>query len=444
MVTLQPASTTVKVGESAGFEASGSGYPTPSVQWEISTNAGGSWTAIAGATSEQLTIANAQSSDSGHEYRAVFTNVAGKATSAAATLTVATNRFSAVAWGQNLFRQLGDGSANSLSSVPLPVSGLAFVTSISAGGRHSLALLADGTVVAWGYNGFGQLGDGSTLTGEVPVPVSGLSGVKAVAAGGNHSLALLSNGTVMAWGDNESGQLGNGNTTESEVPVAVKGLSGVKAIAAGANHSLALLSNGTVMAWGDDESGQLGNGSVKSSTVPVAVKNLTGVAAVSAGEEFSLALLSDGTVKGWGSNEKRQLANSSVEEGSNVPVAVGGLSGVTAIAAGAQHGLALLGGGTVMGWGEDSFGEVGNGTIKPTQETPVAVTGLSGVTAISAGGKDSAALLGSGSVMAWGINQWGTLGDGATGNPSARARRGQRPAQGRERVRRRRAHGGLR
>ena len=144
----------------------------------------------------------------------MFTNVAGKATTGAATLTVATNRYIAVAWGQNAFRQLGDGQENAFSDVPVPVDDLKFVTAVAAGGHHSLALLANGTVVAWGANDSGQLGDGTTITRSEPVEVTGLTGVKAIAAGGDHSLALLNNGTVMAWGDNESGQLGNGNSSE--------------------------------------------------------------------------------------------------------------------------------------------------------------------------------------------------------------------------------------
>ena len=365
VVTQQPAGTTIEVGESAVFEATAAGHPTPTVQWEISTNSGSSWSAVAGATANQLTVENAQASESGHEYRAAFTNAAGKATSAAATLTVATNHFSAVAWGDNLYNQLGNSFKEQFSDVPVPVTSLKFVSAVAAGGHHSMALLANATVVAWGASGFGQLGDGESTESSVPVAVQGLSGVKAIAAGANHSLALLTNGTVMAWGDNESGQLGIGASPErSNVPVAVKGLTGVKAISAGANYSLALLSNGTVMAWGENESGQLGTGDTTPSSVPVAVKHLTGVSAISAGGEFSLALLSNGTVMAWGNDEEGQLGNTTLEEGSDVPVAVETLTGVAAIAAGDNHGLALLSGGTVMAWGDDSFGELGNGTIK--------------------------------------------------------------------------------
>jgi len=416
VVTLQPAGTIIEVGENAVFEAAASGYPTPIVQWEISTNDGSSWGAVPGATANQLTVEKAQASENGDEYRAAFTSAAGKATSSAATLTVATNHFSAVGWGSNLYNQLGDGGEMQSSDVPAPVTSLKFVTAVAAGGHHSLALLANGTVDAWGGNGFGQLGDGGTTESSVPVAVQGLSGVKAIAAGASHSLALLTNGTVMAWGDNESGQLGIGTAAErSELPVAVKALTGVKAISAGANFSLALLNNGTVMAWGENESGQLGTGNTKNSNAPVAVKALAGVAAISAGGEFSLALLNGGTVKAWGNDEQGQLGNTTIEEEANsdVPVAVETLTRVAAIAAGSNHGLALLSGGTVTAWGADSFGELGNGTIKAEQTMPVAVSGLSGVTAISAGGQDSVALLGSGSVMTWGTDSSGVLGDGA-------------------------------
>ncbi len=274
--------------------------------------------------------------------------------------------------------------------------------------------------MAWGANDFGQLGDGSTNLASTPVEVLGLTGVTAIAAGENHSLALLSNGTVMSWGANESGQLGNGGVTESEVPVQVKGLTGVTAISASGNHSLALLSNGTVMAWGENEDGELGNGNHTDAHQPVAVKSLTGVTAIAAGGNFSLALTNKETVKAWGSDVDGQLADGGAAEegGSDVPVVAEGLSGVRAIAAGNCHALAILSDGSVRGWGENNYGQLGNGMVKAIQETPVQATGLSGVRTISAGTMDSFALLNSGAVMAFGTNLRGTLGDGTTGGYS--------------------------
>jgi hypothetical protein len=232
--------------------------------------------------------------------------------------------------------------------VPVAVSGLSGVAGISAGGIHSLAVLSDGTVMAWGANRSGQLGNGTSSgpdkSGEyscstTPVAVSGLSGVAAVSAGGIHSLALRGDGTVRAWGNNVDGELGNGTTTSSDVPVAVSALSGVTAISGGGRHSLALLGDGTVRAWGYNGSGQLGNGTLVSSNVPVTVTGLSGVSEISAGEGHSLARLGNGTAMAWGANEFGQLGNGT-DVNSAAPVPVSELGGVTSIAGGGYHSLA--------------------------------------------------------------------------------------------------------
>jgi alpha-tubulin suppressor-like RCC1 family protein len=430
-ITEQPENATVEVGEAAQFEVAATGTPAPTVQWELSINNGSSWSPISGATSTVLQIASATAAESGHQFRAIFKNAVGTQTSEAVTLTVATTHFGAVAWGSNSMGQLGDGNTEN-RPVPGPVSNLKFVSAVAAGGRHSLALTVSGTIMAWGYNGFGQLGEEEIGTTSTPVQVAKIKHAVQIAAGGNHSLALLANGTVMAWGDNEAGQLGDGTTEEREVPVEVKGLTGVKAIAAGEEFSMALLSNGTVMAWGDNELGQLGTGGTKNGLTPSAVKGLTGVKAIAAGGEFALALLEDGTVESWGSDESAQLANTEPKSGgggeeeeeeapepepesfSSTPHPVVRLSDVKAIAAGKNHALALLEGGTVMGWGDDNFGEVGNGVSGVKVTLPKPVSGLSGVSEIAAGSHDSVALLQSGSLMAWGTEKLGVLGNGET------------------------------
>lgn len=416
-VTQQPEGVTVEAGEDATFEAAASGVPTPTVQWEFSTDAGAKWSTVPGGTSDRLVVEHAQAPENGYEYRATFTNAAGKQTSAPALLTVASNHYQAVAWGSNAFGQLGDGSFTS-SDGPVPVDALTFVEQVAAGGHDSVALLDSGSLMSWGADAYGQLGDGEVGTNRTtPVEVEGITKATAVAAGGQHNLALLSNGTVMAWGDNQKGQLGLGSVSESvDLPTAVPGLTNVVAIAAGAEFSLALLKDGTVMAWGDGESGQLGDGNLNNSDVPVAVKGLSSVSAISAGGEFALALHANGTVSGWGEDESGELANEAVEEAeeglSSTPVTVEGLSGVTAVAAGQGHALALLSGHTVDAWGENSYGEIGDGTTSEKVDRPAAVSGLSNVKSISAGDADSIALLESGAAMAWGDDQFGQLGNG--------------------------------
>ena len=423
-VTQQPAGVSVEAGQSADFEASASGYPAPTVQWELSTNEGTTWSVVEGATADQLRITDAKLSENGDEYRAVFANIAGTATSAPAELSVAARDYLGFAWGQNASGQLGDGNTTQSDSPEL-VSGLSYVTSVAGGAHFSLALLSNGTVMAWGADESDELGEGASSLSEVPVLVEGVSGVKAIAAGADFALALRRDGTVIAWGGNESGQLGDGGSEESEAPVAVKGLTGVTAIAAGGEHALALTADGKVMAWGEGLHGQLGDSKDKTSDQPVAVQGITDAKAIAAGGEQSLAVLADGTVKAWGANGFGQLGNSAVEEEdeegenvSEVPVAVEGVSGATAVAAGARFSLALLGNGSVLAWGEDKSGQLGDGSVTRSEETPTQVHGLSTVSALAANGAHGLALLGDGTIMAWGEDKYGELGDGGAGEPS--------------------------
>ncbi|MGO8669787.1 MAG: RCC1 domain-containing protein [Capsulimonadaceae bacterium] len=412
-------------------------------------------------------------------------------------------------WGSNFWGQLGLGTAGTWDTAPhttpAQVPGLPTITAISAGGNHSLAIDSSGNVWAWGFNMFGQLGNGTTdeTNNPCPAPVEGLTNVVGIAGGGVHSLAVRVDGTAWAWGCNSSGQLGNGTTTNSCVPVEVEDPTGntyltkVSAVAAGASHSIAIVPPvspygvGIVSSWGDNSYGELGNGTTTGSTVPVSLANLpplismsaiaaggdhsliipaeypmatfgegnygelgdgqsptgptpsltyvtppsgpyegmlmpSGMTAVSDGQYHCLALSATGTVSAWGDNNYGQLGNGGTSS-SAIPVAVNGLSGVVAIAAGYYHSLALLQNGTVWAWGYNSNGELGSGTTSYSySSTPVQVvdptdpTGyLTGITAIAAGGDFSLALRSDGCVVGWGSNFWGQLGYGSGGFDTA-------------------------
>jgi alpha-tubulin suppressor-like RCC1 family protein len=209
------------------------------------------------------------------------------------------------------------------------------VVSIAAAEAHSLALCSDGSIAAWGFNANGQLGDNqvSGLPSHVPVTVNTTSGVSAlygrtvvaIAAGGRHTLALCSDGTVVAWGDNSSGQLGDNTITQRNVPVAVITASGVSAlygktvvaIAAGASHSLALCSDGTVASWGYNTEAELGDNTTTSRRVPVAVNTASGISAlygktvvaIAGYGAHNLALCSDSTLAAWGGNSAGQIGD---------------------------------------------------------------------------------------------------------------------------------------
>jgi len=367
-------------------------------------------------------------------------------------------------WGFNYYGQLGVGTHGSETDrdTPVQVKGeegigtLTGVVAVTAGGSHTVALKADGTVWAWGRNDQGQLGvgtHGSETDRDTPVQVKGeegigtLTGVVAVAAGGNHTVALKADGTVWAWGDNFYGQLGDDNDVpgiDSDTPVQVVGeggegtLTGVVALAAGGSHTVALKADGTVWAWGKNDHGQLGDNTgvpgIDSDT-PVRVKGeggegtLTGVVAVAAGSSYTVALKDDGTVWAWGNNEHGQLGDGNEGTDSDAPVQVtivlGGdpLTGVVEAAAGRQHTVALKDDGTVWTWGSNGNGQLGDNTGVPgiDSDTPVQVvdeggTGtLAGVAAVAAGYSHTVAVKTVGTVWAWGYNFDGQLGVGTHG-----------------------------
>jgi alpha-tubulin suppressor-like RCC1 family protein len=366
-------------------------------------------------------------------------------------------------WGHNEEGQLGDGTTTN-RDMPTPVSGLSDVTAIAAGYYSSCAQISSGAVKCWGWNGRGQLGDGSTVGSTVPVDAvlgdtaismdvgsnhacavtsmgkvkcwgwnpygqlgngrayaesimvtisQPIMGATSLSAGEAHTCALTSSANVWCWGANSLGQLGDGSTADRYIPVQVNGLSNVAFIAPGWYHTCAVTRSGSAMCWGYNAAGQLGDGTTQTRLTPVVVSGLdTGVASVVAGFYHSCAVLQTGGVKCWGYNAYGELGDGMTTD-SATPVDVVGLTAVSAIATGAfsQHVCALTGG-HVKCWGDNSTGQLGDGTWT-RRLAPVPVPGLSGVTGLAVGEDYSCALLQTGKVKCWGGNQWGQLGSGS-------------------------------
>jgi alpha-tubulin suppressor-like RCC1 family protein len=266
----------------------------------------------------------------------------------------------------------------------------------------------------------GYLNDQHSAAGRIPVRRLAAAAVAvglALALAGP-ALASTSGGALEAWGDDLNGQLGNGLVTNSDKPVSVQLPSGttVTAAATGGKHSLALTSTGQVLAWGDNYSGQLGDGSHADSHAPALVKLPAGVVAtgVAAGEDDSLAVTSSGAVYSWGDNFYGELGDGGTTS-SDVPVKVVLPKGtkVVAVRASYNYCMALTAGGHVLTWGYNGSGQLGNGFLTASEvPAPLDVPASTKVTAIANGGYDGLALTSTGGLLAWGSDQFGQLGDG--------------------------------
>jgi alpha-tubulin suppressor-like RCC1 family protein len=321
------------------------------------------------------------------------------------------------------------------------------------GGSHSCAVTAAGALQCWGWNGHGQLGDGTTTNRLTPTAVSGMgTNVTAVSAGGAHTCARKSDNTVWCWGLNDHHQVGN---IVAPVPSSTAGvlapmqvfikLSSVShppllasQVAGGGEFTCAVSTVGGAWCWGRNDSGQVGDGVGTADEFPasgftprgvVGLSSPGMVTAVATGGKHACALTTAGGVRCWGLDATGQVGDGTTTGGPAIcascrpsPVDVTGLSsGVSAIAAGGQHTCAVMSAdGSVQCWGSNSNGQLGvDKTATPQSLVPVLVPALTGVTAISAGGNETCAKLADSSVTCWGQNSSGQLGNLGTTDSSA-------------------------
>ncbi|MGA8364608.1 MAG: hypothetical protein WB709_08810 [Solirubrobacteraceae bacterium] len=318
-------------------------------------------------------------------------------------------------WGEDSYGELGNGTNHGFFTTPVAVSGISNATEVSAGGFHTCSLLSVGSVDCWGYNKYGELGDGSTKESTTPVAVSGISNAIEVSGGDFHTCALLSGGKIDCWGENAFGQLGDGGYQNSSTPVAVSGISTATSVTAGNLGTCATLSGGKIDCWGYGEFGELGDGKTENSPTPVAVSGISTATSVTAvGDFHTCAVLSGGKIDCWGDNEDGELGNGTTEN-SSIPVAVSGITTGAEVAAGAFHSCARLSGKSLDCWGENYFGELGDGTTE-NSSIPVAVSGITTASGITAGTSHSCSRLIGGGIDCWGENADGQLGNGTTTN----------------------------
>lgn len=324
---------------------------------------------------------------------------------------------SVMCWGDNVYGQLGNADGDLASRlVPDRVSGLGDAVELHSGAYFSCARRQNGEILCWGDNQNGQLGNGGGESNSVtPVMVGSIANAQQLSVGYDHACALLADQTVACWGNNAQGQLGNGSNTNAPAPVAVSGITNAVAVQAGTYASCAVIAGGSVRCWGENGNGQLGNGSTTGSNVPVNVSGLSGVTALAMGNAHVCALLAGGDVSCWGSNAGRQFGNIAFAAGfSSVPVQATSVSGVQAITAGNQHTCAVTGAGEVECWGTAASGEMGRGYyLVAADPLPEIVPGISGATDVVSGGNVTCALLGNQTARCFGANNAGSLGRGS-------------------------------
>ena len=280
---------------------------------------------------------------------------------------------------------------------PIEVPGITNALRVSAGYLHTCAVLADGTIRCWGWNGYGQLGDGTTggISGSPPVAVGGISNALSIHTGSIHTCAVLANGTVKCWGKNDYGQLGQGTSEGpqtcfgrgcSSTPLTVPGLTGVTDLASSSDRTCAVLSDGIVKCWGDAFNYGLGSGLYGRQPTPAAVVGLANARTVGVGAYHACAALSDDTIKCWGGNFDGQMGIG-VMGNWVVPHFSATTSPLPAkLAAGFQQSFALLDDGTMKSWGANNEGQLGLGTWNTTgQFVPVQAPSISEAASVVAG-----------------------------------------------------------
>ncbi len=307
-----------------------------------------------------------------------------------------------------------------------PPSCVAYVV---AGDTHTCARKADGSMLCWGDNRFGQLGTNDTMARKSPAPVdlSGAGVAKVYLPTGEGDItadlavftcALRTDNSLACWGDNRSGQLGTGGMEQHLVPNPIMTLgTRVSRAANGAGHVCAQTSDGALYCWGNDQQGQLGAASSGPLTIPTQVAGLSSVDGIACGGAHTCAHEADGSMYCWGDNTYGQLG---VMASGSVPMPTQLTSlgtRVAKIAAGAHHTCAITTDGALSCWGDNRYGQLGTDDMNPrSMPTPVDATNLGTVTQVLTGGTFTCAIRSDASLWCWGGNQFGQLGTGDT-NP---------------------------
>jgi alpha-tubulin suppressor-like RCC1 family protein len=320
------------------------------------------------------------------------------------------------AWGYNKFGQVGTDTINKL--LPIQIGTDTDWLSISTGLTFSTALKNDGTLWVWGNNVDGELGDGTFVNKNLPTQLGTDNDWKFISAGYANTLAIKTNGTLWAWGFNGNGELGDGTLVSKNLPTQIGTDSDWESVSTNKTHTVAIKTDGTLWAWGFNGNGELGDGTLVNKTVPTKIGTDTDWSLICSGDNHTIALKTNGTLWAWGYNGFAALGDDTFVN-KNVPTQIGTDTNWKSISAGFRHSIALKTDGTIWTWGTTTYGQIGLGQINNFGTTVPTQVGTDNTwQEISAGSEHNISLKTDGTLWAWGYNREGELGNGLTLNKS--------------------------
>lgn len=298
------------------------------------------------------------------------------------------------------------------STGPSPTTDPNLAIALAAGSRHTCVVAGDGRAYCWGYNGLGQLGDGTHETRLRPVAVSGAHVFKSITGGWTHTCGLTEDGKAYCWGDNNEGALGDGTRQSSATPVAVAGQHTFEVLSAGHSLTCGVAADGVLYCWGSNYYGNVGDGTTQDRLEPTPVATGQRFVDVVVGNLGACALAEDGRVWCWGLNTWGMVGDGTTVD-RHAPVAVQTTQRFDTVVAGGGHACALARDGAPYCWGTNGNGQLGDGTRDEHHIPTTVAAGTPSFVAIGAGDAHTCAVTSAGETWCWGYNSVGQLGDGS-------------------------------
>ena len=323
-------------------------------------------------------------------------------------------------WGFNGSGQLGTNDINQRCTPVQTLNGGTNWKQVTCGGYFTAAIKTDGTLWTWGSNGYGRLGDNTTVNRSTPVQtLNGGTNWKQVSGGSGHIAAIKTDGTLWTWGNNSNGKLGTNDTTQRRTPVQtfVEGTNWNQ-VACGAFLTAAIKTDGTLWTWGNNGYGGLGTNDTTERRTPVQeYYGGTNWKQVACGGNHMAAIKTDGTLWTWGNNNYYQLGDGTSILRSTPIQTLNGGSNWKQVACGRFHTAAVKTNGTLWTWGNNDEGQIGDNTSLNQRFTPTQTfNGGTNWKQVACGRYYTTAVKTDGTLWSWGNNGNGQLGDNTAGN----------------------------